>query len=141
VAPKTCRQSSITHACSPASEGDQASSSAKPSRRAGRVKVANWTPSSSTATAECVCLCGSTPIVTIALSLQLGGEADPWRTIFSWGDATLLLGHARASLAATGDNFHAGQNHPTKGARVSPKPSGTIHHAPHQRNTHRLASH
>src|SRR5436305_3646979 len=60
-------------------------------------------------------------------------EADSWRTIFSRGDATLLSGHARTSLAATGDNFHEGQNHPTKAAWVSPKPPRTILHGPHER--------
>jgi hypothetical protein len=36
-----------------------------PSRRALTVRCAICTPSGSTATPECVCLCGSTPIVTI----------------------------------------------------------------------------
>ena len=44
---------------------------------------------------RCVCLCGSTPIVNIYPSPSVGVEADSWRTIFSWGDATLLSGHAR----------------------------------------------
>jgi hypothetical protein len=61
-------------------------------------------------------------------------EADAWRTIFSRGDATLLSGHARTSLAAPSDNFHEGQHHPTKAAWVSSEPSGTIHYAPQKSN-------
>jgi hypothetical protein len=32
-------------------------------------------------------------------------KRTPWRTVLSRGAATLLSGHARASLTATGDNF------------------------------------
>jgi hypothetical protein len=45
------------------------------------------------------------------------------------------------SLAAPSDNFHEGQNHPTKGAWVSPEPSGTIHYAPLKRKRAAQASH
>jgi hypothetical protein len=41
--------------------------------------------------------------------LQSNDEADPWRTFFSRGDATLPSTHARTSSTATGDISSPGQ--------------------------------
>ena len=100
---------------------------ARPRRRAASTAAAVW-----------VCLCGSTPIVTICLSLPRLNpmKRTSWRTFLSRGAATLLSGHARTSLTATGDNFtnRSAPRGATKAERVSPKPSRTIHYTRQKRN-------
>jgi hypothetical protein len=80
-----------------------------------------------------VSLCGSTPIVTIYLVPSLDQqEADDWRTRFSRGDATLLLGHASTSLSGAGRQLCGRSATATTSKRVSPAPPRTIHYAPHK---------
>ena len=62
----TCRQSSITHTRSESGNPlAHNNSSPNPSRLAEAVRLATCTPTSSAATAVCVRLCGSVPIVNI----------------------------------------------------------------------------
>ena len=105
--PETFRTSSTAHTRSASSARAHSNSCPLPAGRAGAVLCASSTPSPLTAAAVWVRLCGSTPIVTIHKPLHSlkPMKRTSRRTFLSRGAATLLSGHARTSLAATGDNF------------------------------------
>src|SRR2546430_9276072 len=55
---------------------------------------------------------------------SIAAEADLRRTNLTWGEATLLLGHAGDPRAAAGDTTNVGQtNWSTPATRVSPSPA------------------